>query len=260
MLLAVVALGAFVLLSVLGGNDDAANADAANADAANVDATGTAQALAALPTDTPEPTATPIPTDTPAPTQTPEPEPTAAVVVDDPSETPAPTATLTLTPTRTPTPEPTATPTVAHTPTLSLTAGAGDAHLVLRYDSRSLVVYNRAPDNQIINIINLTFTQGGDDSLTFNATEWTTGNLRAVRPERCYQVWTVEFRQLPPDEFPAEICQSRLGFNQTTRTFWVAQEPQAVFQVMRGTTQLAECPAAPNGSLEEIHCLVDLSN
>lgn len=251
--LAVVALGLFVVLSILGGDDDGANTGA-NA-GVNADATGTALALAALPTDTPEPTATPLPTDTA--------EPTELVAQETPTDTPAPptptlTATLTLTPT--PTPEPTATPTVVHTPTLSLTASADDAHLVLRYDSRSLVVYNRAPDNRIINIINLTFTQGGDDALTFNATEWTTGNLRAVRPERCYQVWTVEFRQLPPEDFPAEICQSRLGFNQTTRTFWVAQEPEAVFQVMRGTTQLAECPAAADGSLEEVYCLVDLDN
>lgn len=243
-LLAVVALGLFVLLSILGGDDDGANADA----------TGTALALAALPTNTPEPTATPEPTDTPVPTDTVE--PTEVAVQETPTDTLAPTATLTSTLT----PEPTATPTIAHTPTLSLTASADEAHLVLRYDSRSLVVYNRAPDNRIINIINLTFTQGGDDALTFNATEWTTGNLRAVRPERCYQVWTVEFRQLPPEDFPAEICQSRLGFNQTTRTFWVAQEPEAVFQVMRGTTQLAECPAAQPGNLEEVYCLVDLNN
>ena len=131
---------------------------------------------------------------------------------------------------------------------------------MLRYDGRSLVLFNRSPD-ATINIRNLTFVQKGEeDEIVFEAQEWGigTGDLRAVRPGDCYQAWSVAWDDLPASEFPAEICASRQGFFQTPRAFWIAQEADAVFEVRRGSRVLAVCPAVEEDIEIEIRCLVEV--
>lgn len=162
-------------------------------------------------------------------------------------------------PTTTPTPLPSATPTVAITATESLVAEADDAQVLLIYDGRTLVLFNRDAEN-FVNIQGLTFVQEREDdsSLIFQSSEWRTGELFALRSNRCYQVWSVNYRRLPADEPPADICSVREGFNQTSRAFWVSDDPAATFEIRRSGAVLATCPVAIADETEILRCAVDI--
>lgn len=229
------------------------------------------------PPDTPEPTntATVVPSDTaqatqtathiPTNTPTNSPEPTnTATNTRIPSRTPTHTATATNTATRTPTntKEPTETPTSTITPTPRIDPSDPDEpQVLLRYDGRTLVLYNRA-EEEAINIRNLSFVQESDEGdIVFRATEWDvggTGDLRALRPHECYQVRTLAWLRFSVDVFPSDICMLRQGTFQTSRSFWVSQELGEVFEVRRGSQVLAECPTAEEGIEVEVRCIVDV--
>ena len=223
------------------------------------------------PTDTPEPddtptdtvtpteviTRTPIATDTLANTSTNTPEPT-----DTATNTLTPTRTATRTATTTETAEPTvtSTPTISPTPLISLSEPT-EPQVLLRYDGRTLVLYNRSEDESI-NIRNLSFVQETEEGdIVFWATEWDaggTGDLRALRPHECYQVRTMAWLRFSVDVFPADICMIRQGTFQTSRSFWVSQALGPVFQVRRGSQVLAQCPTAEEGIEVEVRCAVDV--
>jgi serine/threonine protein kinase len=207
---------------------------------------------------------------------TPEPSPTAAAATTITRR--ALTRTLTRTATRTPastrTFTPTATPTATltatlaatltpapptATPTLSLQAGQGDPALLLRYDGRSLVIFNRQGENRV-DISDLDFigiNQAGGE-VRFSSNQWGSGNnnLYALRPGDCFQVWSMQISSLPVDDFPADICGFRQGFVQTPRTFWISEAQDAVFEVHFEDQRLATCPAAKPGSEIERRCAV----
>jgi serine/threonine protein kinase len=136
-----------------------------------------------------------------------------------------------------------------------------EPEILLRYDGRSLIVYNRLPEGDI-NIRNLIFVQDSDEGeITFDAEEWqnSPSNLRALPSHRCYQVWSFNYTTLPASEFPADICLTRQGFFRTSRPFWIGAELDSTFKVMRGSQTLAECPTAEDDIEVELRCLVDLS-
>lgn len=142
---------------------------------------------------------------------------------------------------------------------------ADTAPLLLRYDGRTLVIYNRAEARATVN--NLRFyllepdpdkPDGFIETEVFAAREW--GDLnRGLASGRCLQVWSLRYRFLPLTEPPADICLSRVFFRQTADPFWFSElyDEGAYFEVRRGTVDvLAECPAAEPDSLDETRCVV----
>ena len=127
------------------------------------------------------------------------------------------------------------------------------------YDGRTLVLFNR-DNGETVNISVLHFIQTASDGTTieFDATEWPSSSLRSMRPEGCYQVWTNDFRTLPADEPPADVCLTRLGMFGTNRTFWISDDPNATFEVLRGSDVLAVCPASRPGTFSETRCAIDV--
>lgn len=252
-LLAILSVGALLLSGAFSRGDDDAEANQ----------TETAVALLAL-----QPTQTEvIPTDTlePVASETEEAVITATDT-DEPSytETPVPTATetellVTNTPVPTNTPQPTATPTITSTPILSLDVDESAPQLVLIYDARTMILYNRALNNESIDISDLVFhgRDEDDNPVIFQADEWTNGSrLVNMRPALdCFQLWTIEFTTLPiRDE-----CQFRQGGRSTSSTFWVNEADDATFDVTRFGRILATCRAIPEDfRSDEIYCEVEL--
>ncbi len=166
---------------------------------------------------------------------------------------PAPGISPTAMPSATPTPTATLTPSATPTPELAAPADA-TALLLLRYDGTSIVLMNRSTEKQL-NINNLVFTNG---KTTFEVEDLPNFNNAPLPTAFCYQLWTTEFRSLPSDAFPADVCQSRRGFAQTTRTFWISEEPGAVFEVRRSGRVLGTCPAVSRIDREDNRCAVDI--
>ena len=94
--------------------------------------------------------------------------------------------------------------------------------------------------------------------IQFESSEWTTGDLIALRASRCYQLWSVSYVDLPADEPPADICVSRSGFGQTSRAFWISRTPNATFEVRRDGDLLAICPAVLPDTTDQRRCALDV--
>jgi hypothetical protein len=227
-----------VALAAVATDEASATSDATETEEASPE--GTASETGDEPTDAPE---------TEAPTATDVPDPT------DSSEQVLPTV---LTPTDTSQP----------TATVVSVAGADDPEVLLRYDGRTLVLYNQSPSSIDISDLSFVRTTSAGTEVRFDADEWTTGSLFSVRSRSCYQVWTTSFVSIPMDEFPAEICVPRIGFWQTSRAFWVSRSTDAdqMFEVRRGSDVLATCPVSPRfepvqdnvEALTEYRCYVEL--
>jgi hypothetical protein len=145
--------------------------------------------------------------------------------------------------------------------------------LLLRYDGRSVVLYNRLPNNNI-DISQLEFVQYETNEVnsgvlhTYPTANFVVGDTSSVRPQDCYQLWANGYFELSADEYPAEICAFRQGFGATRNTFWTSEEPGRTFQVLQNNTPIATCltvrpidPAnyeAGNPDNEERLCLVDI--
>ncbi|HEX2621999.1 MAG TPA: protein kinase, partial [Phototrophicaceae bacterium] len=223
---------------------------------------GTATALAAGINDH----ATQIPTETASETITitvtssPNVPPTlTATITSSPTQTSTATLTSTATETLTPLP-PSETPTLANTPTPELES-SGEPPLLLRYDGRSLIAYNR-DTSENINISNLDFigTDLDGESITFVSDDWGVDDdrLYLMRPKDCFQLWSPRFVQLPSDEFPADICAFRQGYLQINETFWINETADSTFKVQRNGRTLATCPTTNETSDAEIRCVVAL--
>jgi hypothetical protein len=203
------------------------------------------------PTDTEVP-----PTDTEAP-----PTDTAVPATDTevpPTDTAVPPTDTEVPPTDTEVP-PTNTPSITSTPMIT-PESSDEPQVLLRYDGRTLVLFNRAEEDEL-NILNLSFVQETEEGdIVFRADEWEfgTGDLRAMRPHDCYQVWTLDWINLPLNKFPSEICVNRQGIFQTSRSFWIGAELGLTFEVRRGSQVLAVCQTAEEDIEVEIRCAVDI--
>ncbi|MCA9892986.1 MAG: serine/threonine protein kinase [Anaerolineae bacterium] len=251
------------------------------------------------PTDTDTPTASPTATDTPSvtptPTETPSATPTptdTATSTPTPTDTDTPTATSTYTPTNTDTPTPTSTDTPTATPTPTDTAtptatntpyGAPSptpqlnisqfdlAEIMLRYDGRTFVVYNRTAEFNFA-VRNLRFVLYEPDPFyddadeapiiqTINFAVEELGSLAGgLRPGNCLQVWTLQFVSLPGDEPPADMCATRTYFRQIAEPFWISEHSnRAYLEVRLGRVDvLTTCPVMIPDTFTEVRCLVDL--
>lgn len=200
----------------------------------------------------PQPTPT-VPAVVNVTTQTSTVDPASSATQITPSETLTPSATPTLTPTVTATATRTPSPTPSPTPRLIAPTGATEL-LMLRYDGTSLVLMNRSGERSL-NINNLVFASA---DTTFEVFDLPNFNNSPLPEGFCYQLWTTEFRTLPADAFPADACRSRRGFAQTTRTFWISEEPNATFEVLRSGRVLGTCLAVREIDREDNRCVIDI--
>ncbi|MCU0511350.1 MAG: protein kinase [Anaerolineae bacterium] len=231
--------------------------EAARAAASQTAAVETATAAAQIvpPTATSSPTASLTPTDTPSPT---------------PSLTPTPTETPTATFTPSPTLTPSSTPTFTPTPTPGLDMlNADDARVLLVYDGRGLVLYNR--DRRNLTFAELTdleihlyeLNEQGEmaEAFVFEASSWNVAS-RGLSAGNCLLAFdTSAFRQYPPGEPPTDICRLISAFRGLRQAFWLSSSaPQgAYFEVRRGPVDvIATCPAIIPQTRSQRRCLVNL--
>lgn len=245
----VLLLGGFALLWAMIGNTNAA-----------IVLTTTPSQVAAVSTVTFEETAAEPPAGAVEGTEalqavaTVQPTRTFTRTVPPPSATPQPRDTATAMPVKD-TPEPTLTPTVG------LETSEGEAQLLLRYDGRTLMLYNRSAADQV-DVSDLEFvrvaTSGAE--VRFNARQWGSGNdnLYALRPGDCFQVWSPDFSSLGVDEFPAEMCRYRQGFLQINDLFWVSSIEGAAFEVRRDDELLTTCPTVSEDNTDDNRCAIKL--
>jgi serine/threonine protein kinase len=144
-------------------------------------------------------------------------------------------------------------------------ASETDADLALRYDGRTLVVYNRS--ERRLNVSDLEYVRlnaDGSDSITYRSREWAVEGIFELSPGNCLQVWTMSFVRLEEDDPPADICQSRQGIRQTVRPFWVTTQDHVYFEVREFDNLLARCAVIPRENNlrpenpEKTTCFVDL--
>lgn len=160
--------------------------------------------------------------------------------------------------------DPTATPTedkLSTTPTPRIEAvGNDEPQLLLYYDDRMLVVYNRAADEDVtLDISGLTFVRQSDAE-AFESSEWLRVTPRSIRLSQmrtvdCFQVIDQPFTSLALPDF----CTFNQGYIRTPRSFWLSEVQGDVFMVYRGDTVLATCPTIINPSdSAPLQCVVDV--
>lgn len=142
--------------------------------------------------------------------------------------------------------------------------------LLLRYDGRALLLYNRLPSANI-DISDLRFVQTplSGDQLIFSATDWEFGDKDNVGPAACYHVWAFGYVDLPLGEYPVEICRTRQAFRQTRNPFWLNNDSATKFQVYNGPDLIATCDTVPPVAAEDYYtspenniqatCIIDLT-
>jgi serine/threonine protein kinase len=253
-LLAVILIaGALALSGVLGGADDPPPTDAA------------AVLAEETPEETPEEPSTAVPAVVDIPEAT---EEVTEEATEEVTEEVAPAATPTTPPTDTPepatdTPEPTPSPT-EETPEADPTppvdaVDEDDPQVLLRYDGRSIVLYNRT-EADWLRVGDLSFVRISPSgaTTTFRAMEWDTDAIWMLGAGDCLQVWAMRYVELQLHEFPADICRARQAFRQTRLTFWISAQEGGIFEVRRGNRVLATCPTTRTESEDELRCLVEL--
>lgn len=147
----------------------------------------------------------------------------------------------------------------ASTPTPFVDAlNDNEPDLLLYYDDRMFVVYNRSSDDTVtLNISGLTFIRPSD-SMKFESNEWLRVTPRSIRLSQmrkvdCFQIIDQPFISLSLPDF----CTFNQGYIRTPRSFWLSDNPD-IFEVRRGDTLLATCTTIPVTSEAATQCLVDL--
>lgn len=158
-----------------------------------------------------------------------------------------------------PTPTDDKTAQLAPTPTPTIeSAGVDEPQLLLYYDDRMFVAFNRsADDNVTLDISGLTFTRQSDGE-QFDSNEWLRVAPRSIRLSQmrtidCFQVIDQPFTSLALPDF----CTFNQGYIRTPRSFWMSETEGDVFNVYRGETLLATCPAFIN-TTDPLQCVVDV--
>jgi hypothetical protein len=205
------------------------------------------------PTATTQPSATPIPpTSTTAPTAIPTSIPPTAVPTTIPPTAIPPTAT-TIPPVQIVVP--TLPPTNTVVPSLTPVA---TGNIEIMYNGNTLVFHNIGTSD--VNLTGIQFILVGAtpaDSVLFLADEWGLNN-NILQNQRCAQVWSVAFSEIPATDPPANECASRSAYRATPRTFWIADADKTVFEIRQNGNVLAQCQAAPEGNETIMRCMVNI--
>lgn len=115
------------------------------------------------------------------------------------------------------------------------------APVLLRYDSDTLILWNRSEHD--VDVSRLTFIQTVDegDDIEFFSRTWAGGTrpTSALSPGDCFQVWRMDYAFLDQPAY----CGTRHAWSQVAfpRWFWVSDNPDTTFEVQRGGIVLAVC-------------------
>ncbi len=248
LLFLVLAGGGLLVSGVLDGEEDDLAPIERTEDPATQVAAGQGQ-----PTETDPPTATAEPTNqletravTLAATETDMPTATD----EPPSETPEEseesdgTSTADM-------PDATAAPT--STPAINATT-EDDASLLLYYDWRQLVIYNRTVGNTRYDVRSLSFRDPASGE-SFDAADWEYRGARwNIRPQLdCFQILDASFVQLTTPTF----CPILQAFERTREPFWNASAAGGTFEVLWEDEVITTCPIIRARSEAEVRCLVN---
>jgi hypothetical protein len=139
-----------------------------------------------------------------------------------------------------------------------------DDQIVLIYDGRSLVLYNRDLTRNV-QFTNLDFylyepNEQGDlvETQKFRAISWTF-DTNGLPPERCVQVWDSSLGILAPDAPPANLCRVRLYYSTVPTPFWASEAYNrgSYFEVRFGPRDiLATCPVSEPETFRQLRCTV----
>lgn len=208
-----------------------------------------AAAIALAVTD--EPTSTDVPIDRPTATLT---EDATAVPTDENTE--APTDEPTSTPRPTQTPRATVTEvsaTATSAPTQVAAAVDDDAQIQLIYDADTFILLNRSSEPADISGITFVQTVEGGRPREFPTTRWDGGgaSLDALPPGDCFQIFTIN---VLVQDTPA-MCTVRHKWDQASepRWFWVNDDPDTVFEIVRGEQIIGECRVGDGECLVNVH-------
>jgi hypothetical protein len=215
-----------------------------------VAATTTTESIATdiLPTEIVQPSATAIsPTAFTIPPTSVPPTATAVPPTVPPTATAIPPTATTIPPTQPPanTPVPTL---------MSVTAG----NIELMYNGNTLVVYNTSTaDVSLSGVQFILVGETPEESVLFLADEWGLSN-NILQNQRCAQVWSTEFSEIPASEPPANECGSRSAYRATSRTFWILDADKTIFEIRQNGNILVQCQAAPEGNETIMRCRVQI--
>jgi serine/threonine protein kinase len=185
-------------------------------------------------------------TATPAPTDMATSRPRASVTRQPTQDLAAPSEEIVLSPETN----------TASLPSLEMTEGEGQ--VLLRYDGRSLILFNRS--QRLIDISDLDFvaeTKEGQRQALFNSTNWDNAQIYVLRNANCFQLWRMDFTFLEADEFPADVCDFRQGYQQIDVPFWVGDAGTA-FTVERDGVEYGLCPAVSPEDRDDNRCVITL--
>ncbi|MDX2077979.1 MAG: serine/threonine-protein kinase [bacterium] len=150
---------------------------------------------------------------------------------------------------------------LASTPTPRIEAlNTDEPQLLLYYDGRMLVTYNRASDDTTtLNLTDLTFTRLSD-GVQFESNEWLRVTTRSIRLSEmrkvdCFQIIDQPFTGL---ELP-DFCRFNQGYIRTPRSFWLSDVVGDRFEVRHNDELLATCPTTITEIDTPTHCEVKLS-
>lgn len=141
----------------------------------------------------------------------------------------------------------------------SLEMEDGEGQVLLRYDGRSLVLFNRASgfvDVSDLDFVAPTTERGAGDAL-FNSTDWQNSQIYLLRNANCFQLWSMDYTFLEADEFPADVCDYRQAYQQIDVPFWVG-DIGTTFSVERDGLKLGVCPAVPVQNRADNRCVLPL--
>ncbi|HLU11750.1 MAG TPA: hypothetical protein VK003_18895, partial [Oceanobacillus sp.] len=164
-----------------------------------------------------------------------------------------PTNTRTQMPTHTATLTPSRTPTQAEATLVSVEEGEGGI-VALVYGDGTLSLVNRSDIN--VDVSGLQFVQvtASGSQLSFRSDQWENGTrpVWSLTPGDCFQLWQIDMPEQPVPDF----CGFRHAWRAVAspRWFWMSSDPNATFEVRRGTTVLATCP------VNEGECEIDLGD
>lgn len=130
---------------------------------------------------------------------------------------------------------------IVPSPLPATAVAAQDAAVVLKYDSQSLVLWNRS--KRTVDVSGLTFVQttARGQRLVYESNRWAGGSrpVSALPAGDCFQVYRDDLPNMDkPDYCDRRHAWARVSF---IRWFWTSDDPQARFEVRRGATVLATC-------------------
>jgi serine/threonine protein kinase len=163
--------------------------------------------------------------------------------------------------------EPSLTPTDDKTSQLLPTAtpridalNTDEPELLLYYDGRMFVAYNRASDDTTtLDLTDISFTRVSDGE-QFESAEWLRVTPRSIRLSQmrkvdCFQIVDQPFTALALPDF----CMFNQGYIRTPRSIWLSEVAGDTFEVRRNDELLAVCPTVIPEADAPLYCEIKLS-